>query len=74
MSSVNAGELFPDVIRELIPVCKRFATSGTPKQAKQAIRCLYINMTEDSNSVFSEVLEVSNKPYNIIHSICNYLV
>ncbi|KAK7793042.1 hypothetical protein R5R35_004471 [Gryllus longicercus] len=51
------GELFPDIVRELVPVCKKFAEVGTPKQAKQAIRCLYINMTQGPDAVFTEILE-----------------
>ncbi|XP_067006125.2 sister chromatid cohesion protein PDS5 homolog B-A [Anabrus simplex] len=51
------GELFPDIVRELVPVCKKFAQIGTPKQAKQAIRCLYINMVQGSDAVFTEILE-----------------
>ncbi|GAB0090696.1 pds5 [Sergentomyia squamirostris] len=35
----------PAELRNLIPICKEFAISGTPKQAKHAVRCLYVNMT-----------------------------
>lgn len=34
---------FPGVMKNLEPVCKELAMSGTPKQAKHAILCLYVN-------------------------------
>jgi sister chromatid cohesion protein PDS5 len=43
-------ESHPDVMEDLAPLCKHFAISGTPKQAKHAIRCLFVN----SNSVSLE--------------------
>jgi sister-chromatid-cohesion protein PDS5 len=55
---VALGELFGDLMRELIPICKQFAVTGTTKQAKQAIRCLYINLAHGQDAVFSEILEV----------------
>lgn len=36
-------ESHPDVMEELAPLCKHFAIKGTPKQAKHAIRCLFVN-------------------------------
>ncbi|XP_049833683.1 sister chromatid cohesion protein PDS5 homolog B-B isoform X1 [Schistocerca gregaria] len=51
------GELFPDIVRDLVPVCKKFAEVGTTKQAKQAIRCLYVNLTHNVDSIFTEILE-----------------
>lgn len=36
-------DLFPEVMKNLEPVCKEFAMSGTPKQAKHAILCMYVN-------------------------------
>lgn len=50
------GEMFPNETNMLIPMCKSFAETGTPKQAKQAIRCLYINVKQH-DSLFSEILE-----------------
>lgn len=32
------------ILAELSPVCKAMAMSGTPKQAKHAIRCMFVNM------------------------------
>lgn len=33
----------PEVLEFLAPICKHFAINGTPKQAKHAIRCLFVN-------------------------------
>ncbi|XP_052872829.1 sister chromatid cohesion protein PDS5 homolog B-B isoform X1 [Anopheles cruzii] len=33
----------PTVLRELGPLCREFAIVGTPKQAKHAIRCMFVN-------------------------------
>jgi sister chromatid cohesion protein PDS5 len=33
----------PEVLEDLAPICKHFAINGTPKQAKHAIRCLFVN-------------------------------
>lgn len=41
---------FPEVMRNLEPVCKEFAMSGTPKQAKHAILCLFVNAGGASNN------------------------
>ncbi|XP_063218306.1 sister chromatid cohesion protein PDS5 homolog B isoform X2 [Bacillus rossius redtenbacheri] len=51
------GEVFPDIMQEVIPVCKHFAVVGTPKQAKHAIRCLYINVVQGQDPIFAEILE-----------------
>lgn len=32
-----------EVLAELAPICKELALSGTPKQAKHAIRCMFVN-------------------------------
>ncbi|KAL7049487.1 hypothetical protein ACKWTF_003718 [Chironomus riparius] len=39
-----------EVMEDLAPICKDFATNGTAKQAKHAIRCLFVN----SNSTMIE--------------------
>uniref|UniRef100_A0AAG5DIG4 Uncharacterized protein n=1 Tax=Anopheles atroparvus TaxID=41427 RepID=A0AAG5DIG4_ANOAO len=36
-------ESHPGVLKELAPLCKEFAIAGTPKQAKHAIRCMFVN-------------------------------
>lgn len=55
----SLGDLFPDLVSEMVPICKALVDRGTPKQAKQAIRCLYVNMTPKEEPVFQEMLEVS---------------
>jgi sister-chromatid-cohesion protein PDS5 len=52
------GDAFPDLMDALVPICQEFVTNGTPKQAKQAIKCLYANTTASSqDAVFAELLE-----------------
>ncbi|XP_046671895.1 sister chromatid cohesion protein PDS5 homolog B isoform X2 [Homalodisca vitripennis] len=50
-------EQFPEEMNQLVPICKNFVESGTPKQAKQAIRCLFKNTTGNVETLFSEILE-----------------
>lgn len=59
---LSSGELYPDLASVLIPICQRFAESGSPKQAKHAVRCLHTNCTSDSDDVFERILEVSCTP------------
>jgi len=47
---------FPDIASQLIPICQRLATKGTTKQAKHAMRCLHVNIT-NQEQVFSTMLE-----------------
>jgi len=56
--SLSTGEQFPEIIQNLIPTCKRLAETGTPKQAKQSIRCLYVNVINNQDQLFSEIIEV----------------
>jgi len=43
----------------LVPHCENILVNGTPKQAKQAVRCLNTNMKESArNQTFSQVLDV----------------
>lgn len=50
-------EEFPELMNELAPVCQQFAETGTPKQAKGAIRCIYVNMPDLHDSLFPCILE-----------------
>ncbi|XP_068145904.1 sister chromatid cohesion protein PDS5 homolog B [Drosophila tropicalis] len=36
-------EANPIILNELAPICKDFALIGTPKQAKHAVRCIFVN-------------------------------
>lgn len=54
-------ESFPSIVEELALLCKLFAVTGTPKQAKNAIRCMFVN-TQSENAecpvdVFPEIVE-----------------
>lgn len=48
-----------DVLEELAPICKDFAISGNPKQAKHAIRCMFVNTDahDSSMDVFADIVE-----------------
>lgn len=35
------------------------AVTGTPKQAKGAIRCLYVNVYKSKNDIFDDIVEVN---------------
>ncbi|KAK9873896.1 hypothetical protein WA026_002248 [Henosepilachna vigintioctopunctata] len=48
---------FPQIMDQLAPVCKDFAISGTPKQAKGAIHCIYKNMPSLHDTLFPGILE-----------------
>ncbi|CAG9857389.1 unnamed protein product [Phyllotreta striolata] len=48
---------FPDLMNELAPICKEFAQTGTPKQAKGAVQCIVKNMPELYDTLFSSILE-----------------
>lgn len=53
-------ESHQDIVDLLAPICKTLAVNGTPKQAKNAIRCLYVNINvqdEQPIPVFSEILD-----------------
>lgn len=57
-----AGEEFPSLVSQLSPVCQSFAETGTPKMAKQAIRCLHLNLPGNASELMSAILEVFSKP------------
>lgn len=39
------GDGFGVLLEQLVPTCMQFISNGTPKQAKQAVKCLYMNTT-----------------------------
>ena len=51
-------EEFSDILEHLVPICKSFIKNGTSKQAKHAVKCLYINTASTDESVFADVLEI----------------
>ncbi|XP_018334153.1 sister chromatid cohesion protein PDS5 homolog B [Agrilus planipennis] len=50
-------EQFKEKMDKLAPICKELAEHGTPKQAKAAIRCIYVNMPDLHDQVFTSILE-----------------
>ena len=40
------GTAHPDLLDQLVNICKGFIKNGTPKQAKNAVKCLHMNTTE----------------------------
>ncbi|XP_013182149.1 PREDICTED: sister chromatid cohesion protein PDS5 homolog B [Papilio xuthus] len=50
-------EACPSLFPKLIDLCKAYAEVGTPKQAKNAVRCLYVNVPEQRGQIFTEMLE-----------------
>lgn len=53
-------ESHQDIVDELAPICKELAINGTSKQAKHAIRCLYVNINVQNERpipVFTEILD-----------------
>lgn len=54
-----SGVCLPNEMEELIPRCKNFALTGTKKQAKQAVRCLFVNVFRQNENIFNDIIEVS---------------
>ena len=46
-------EEFSDILEHLVPICKSFIKGGTSKQAKHAVKCLYINTSTSDESIFA---------------------
>ncbi|KAG7300964.1 hypothetical protein JYU34_015317, partial [Plutella xylostella] len=51
------SEVCPALFPRLITLCKAYAEVGTPKQAKNAVRCLYVNVPEERVALFTSLLE-----------------
>ncbi|XP_052745025.1 sister chromatid cohesion protein PDS5 homolog B isoform X1 [Bicyclus anynana] len=51
------SEACPTLFPKLIILCKAYAEVGTPKQAKNAVRCLFVNVPEQRAQIFTEILE-----------------
>ena len=56
-------EEFSDILEHLVPICKTFIRTGTSKQAKHAVKCLYINTSSADESIFADVLGKYPKKY-----------
>ncbi|XP_063542691.1 sister chromatid cohesion protein PDS5 homolog A-A-like [Cydia strobilella] len=51
------SEACPSLFPRLTSLCKAYAEVGTPKQAKNAVRCLFVNVPEQRSAIFTEILE-----------------
>merc|ERR1719348_1238010 len=58
------SESFPELQDILAKICMQFIKLGTPKQAKQAMKCMYMNTTENQEKVFSGILDVIKENLN----------
>lgn len=50
-------DVSPEVVNHLVPICRKFIESGSPKQAKQAVRCLFINTVNIHDKIFPEIID-----------------
>ncbi|XP_044744637.1 sister chromatid cohesion protein PDS5 homolog B [Coccinella septempunctata] len=57
-------EVFPQIMDQLAPICKEYAITGTPKQAKGAIHCIYKNMPSLHDTLFPSILETIKNNLN----------
>lgn len=51
------NEACPSLFPRLSMLCKAYAEVGTPKQAKNAVRCIFVNMPDQHDSIFPEILD-----------------
>ncbi|XP_050425690.1 sister chromatid cohesion protein PDS5 homolog B-like [Adelges cooleyi] len=51
------GDSCPELTEKLTPMCEVFSIKGTPKQAKCAIRCLFVNVYKSKTNVFDNIVE-----------------
>uniref|UniRef100_A0A0K2UC00 Sister chromatid cohesion protein PDS5 homolog BAlike [Bombus terrestris] n=1 Tax=Lepeophtheirus salmonis TaxID=72036 RepID=A0A0K2UC00_LEPSM len=51
-------EYLPELEGSITQICKEFIRKGTPKEAKQAVKCLYMNLSTSQDVVFNEILEI----------------
>lgn len=70
-------ESHPEVVEILAPLCKHYATCGTSKQAKHAIRCLFVNSnlsperSESSNKIHSNAKTMVDSTFQEILDTTN---
>lgn len=63
-----------DILKELLPLCKAMATMGTPKQAKHAVRCMYVNTVSTSSDasnaidIFGDLVDAFKTSLNPQHT------
>jgi len=68
---LNLGQFYNGVMGTLVPQCQNMLVTGSPRQGKQAVRCLHINMNESArNHIFGQVVEALRA--NLERSNSNY--
>ncbi|EDV35799.1 uncharacterized protein Dana_GF12284, isoform B [Drosophila ananassae] len=68
----------PAILNELAPVCRDFALIGTPKQAKHAVRCIFVNSqsstaTDGTTSGSGSASTTTQTVHPIFHEIIEAL-
>lgn len=58
------SELFPELHSAIRQICNEYIKTGTPKEAKNAIRCLISNTRDNIEEVFSPVFEIIKENLN----------
>ncbi|KAH8420967.1 hypothetical protein KR222_000167 [Zaprionus bogoriensis] len=63
----------PAILNELAPICKDFALMGTPKQAKHAVRCIFVN-SQSSSTATTDGGGSASTTTQTVHSIFNEII
>lgn len=61
---LNMEQMFPDIHSTLLPLLQRMAKSGTPKQAKHAIRCID-TLCRNKDAIFKQLYEHLEKSMDL---------
>ena len=60
------SETFPELHDVLEKLCLQFVSLGTSKQAKQALKCMFMNSSNNTEGVFSRILKVIKEKLNSV--------
>ncbi|EDW00733.1 sister chromatid cohesion protein PDS5 homolog B [Drosophila grimshawi] len=63
----------PAILVELAPICKDFALMGTPKQAKHAVRCIFVN-SQSSSTATTDGGGSASTTTQTVHPIFNEII
>ncbi|XP_062127886.1 LOW QUALITY PROTEIN: sister chromatid cohesion protein PDS5 homolog B [Drosophila sulfurigaster albostrigata] len=63
----------PAILSELAPICKDFALMGTPKQAKHAVRCIFVN-SQSSSTATTDGGGSASTTTQTVHPIFNEII
>jgi sister-chromatid-cohesion protein PDS5 len=58
------SEQFPQLQEVLANICLQFVKLGTKKQAKQAVKCMFLNTKENQDAVFTTLLDAIKENLN----------